>query len=112
MAKKQNKKSEKVITHPVMTISELRKNAQKLDKKSHSGTVKPRIIELLKSNSKNDIGLTQRQIRDNLNNEVREQHINNVLHALLKDGKIERYKASTICDDGIVRDLMYNVWIG
>ena len=108
--KAKNNKDKTVITHPVMTVKELRKNAQKLDKKDHSGTVKPRIIELLKSNS--EIGMTQRQIKAAMDGNVREQHINNVLHALLKDNKIERFKASTICDDGIVRDLMYNVWIG
>jgi len=104
------KKQNKVIVHPTMTIKELKKNGKKVDKKSRTTGVKQRVIDLLKVNAGNGIALTQRQIRESLNNEVREQHINNILHSLLKDEKIIRFEHSVVCDDGIRRDLMFNSW--
>ena len=103
-------KTSKIIVHPTVTIKDLKKNGKKLDKKSRTSGVKARVIEILKTNTSNGIALTQRQIREALNNEVREQHINNILHSLMKDNKIERFEKSVVCEDNIRRDLMFNCW--
>jgi len=102
----------KVINHPTVSIEELKKNGKKVSKKTKATGVKQRVIAILKTNSKRGIALTQRQIGEALNNEVREQHINNIVRSLEQVGDIDRFEKSVMCDDGIRRDLMFNFWTG
>ena len=106
------KKTENVITHPVITIDELRKNGKKVDKKTKNTGVKQRVINILKKNSDKGLPMTQRMIKTALNDEVREQHINHILHQLRESGRLERFEKSVVGDDGIRRDLIYNYYIG
>ena len=112
MSKKTNKlKIDSVINHPTITIADLKKRGKKVDKKSRTNGVKARVIDILKTNTAKGIGLTQRQIKTALNDEVREQHINNILQSLKTQNKIDRYERSIVCNDGVRRDLMVNVWL-
>ena len=106
------KQQTNIIKHPIISESEMRKSGTKIDKKTKTNNVKTRVVEILKSNAKNKIPMTQRMICEALHNEVREQHVNNILHALNRDGFIERFEVSKVCEDGIRRDLIYNIYIG
>jgi len=107
-----NKKSEEVVNHPIRTIDELLKSGNEIEKKSKENGVKQRVINILKTNTSNNIAMTTKMIRKSLNYEVREQHVNTILNNLRKDKLTKRFEESVVCDDGVRRDLIYNIWIG
>jgi len=112
LKKKQSKSSaleSEQITHPTIDVETLRKQGKRVDKKSRQYS-KNRVLEILERNYPN--GLTQRQIVESMEEKtrLREQHVNNILHKLNDEGKIERFELPTQTKSGSVKLLIYNAF--
>lgn len=104
------------IQHPTFSEAELEKRGKVIDKKTKSIGAKQRVVEILKKAKANGVGaLTQRQIVEataNSDRPLREQHVNNILHGLQREGKLKRYQMMVESSKGVPAELIYNKYTG